>query len=149
MTLEWIPLLIGLGLALAIGGSATAVHFDRDRSFYPVMLIVIASIYVLFATLIPGQQGLGAEVVAAVAFVSAAVTGYRRSLWLVAAGLAAHGIFDAVHGRLIVNPGVPAWWPSFCATYDLVAAAYLAWRLTRGRMAAAPALSVAHGIRTR
>ena len=49
------------GLALAIGGLATAVRFDRDRSFYPVMLIVIAAIYVLFATLTPGQQGLGAE----------------------------------------------------------------------------------------
>jgi hypothetical protein len=47
------------------------------------------------------------------------------------AGLAAHGVQDLFHARLVANPGVPAWWPAFCLTYDLAAAGYLAWCLTR------------------
>ena len=39
----------------------------------------------------------------------------------------------AIHGRLIVNPGVPVWWPAFCGAYDVVAAAYLAFLLLRPR----------------
>jgi hypothetical protein len=41
--------LIGLILALAVAGSATAIGLDRERAFYPTVLMVIASYYVLFA----------------------------------------------------------------------------------------------------
>ena len=50
--------------------------------------------------------------------------------------LAAHGLMDLVHGSVIANPGVPAWWPSFCLTYDVTAAAYLASLLLTGRVRA-------------
>ena len=63
-------------------------------------------------------------------FVAAASLGFRRSLWLVAAALAAHGVQDLFHAHLVANPGVPTWWPAFCSAYDLAAAGYLAWRLT-------------------
>jgi len=58
------------------------------------------------------------------------------SLWLVAVALAAHGVFDLVHARIITNPGVPGWWPQFCGAYDVAAGAYLAWMLKRGRIPA-------------
>ena len=38
---------VGIDLALAISALATAVGFDRDRAFYPVVAIVIASYYSL------------------------------------------------------------------------------------------------------
>ena len=41
--------LIGVVMALAIGFFASAVGFDRNRAFYPVVMIVIASYYALFA----------------------------------------------------------------------------------------------------
>ena len=41
--------LIGVLLALAVAGIGAGIGFDRDRSFAPVVLIVIASYYVLFA----------------------------------------------------------------------------------------------------
>jgi hypothetical protein len=65
-------------------------------------------------------------------FIVAASVGFRGSLWLVAAGLAAHGIQDFFHGSIVANPGVPVWWPAFCGAYDVAAAGYLAWRLTSG-----------------
>ncbi len=37
--------LIGLILAVVVAGLATVVGFDRDRAFYPTILIVIASYY--------------------------------------------------------------------------------------------------------
>jgi hypothetical protein len=35
--------LIGLILSLAVAGSATVIGLDRERAFYPTVLIVIAS----------------------------------------------------------------------------------------------------------
>ena len=43
--------LIGVALALALTGVFAAMGFDRDRSFYPVVLIVVATYYVLFAVM--------------------------------------------------------------------------------------------------
>lgn len=46
--------------------------------------------------------------------------------------IAGHGLFDAVRGHVLVNPGMPVWWPAFCLTFDLGAAAALAWLLRPG-----------------
>jgi hypothetical protein len=123
--------LVGAMLALAVGGLATAVGLDRDRAFYPTVLIVIASYYALFAVEGEATHALVVEAVVATAFLAVAIAGFRYSLWLVVAALAAHGILDMVHGQVIANPGVPTWWPAFCLTYDGVAAAYLAFLLSR------------------
>ena len=42
---------IGLILSLVVAAFAIIVGFDRDRSFYPTVLIIIASYYVLFAVM--------------------------------------------------------------------------------------------------
>jgi hypothetical protein len=128
---------IGAGLALAVGLFATVVRLDRDRAFYPTVTIVIAGLYVLFAAMGASTQALVLESIAGVGFIVAAVFGFKSSLWVVAAALAAHGIFDFIHGAVISNPGVPVWWPEFCLAYDVTAAAYLAWLLRSGRVRAA------------
>jgi len=94
---------------------------------------------VLFAVMGGSGRAVVVETLVAAAFVLAASVGFRRSLWLVVAALAAHGVQDAFHGRLVANPGVPAWWPAFCLTYDVAAAGYLAWRLTYRSDPGAPA----------
>ena len=130
--------LVGLVLAVAVSAYAAALRLDRDRAFYPVVLIVIALYYVLFGAMTGSPRVIMQESLLAAAFIAAASVGVKRSLWLVAAGLAAHGLQDAFHARLVVNPGVPAWWPAFCATYDLAAAAVLAWLLLRRASAVVP-----------
>jgi hypothetical protein len=55
-----------------------------------------------------------------------AISGFRSSFWIVVDALAGHGSFDLVHSRIISTSGVPGWWPPFCLTYDVTAAAYLA-----------------------
>lgn len=120
---------IGLALAVAVTLFARFSGFDRDRAFYPTVTIVVAHYYVLYALI--GGEGLLPELAVMALFVAAAVTGFRTSLWLVAAALTGHGLFDFVHAHLIVNPGVPLWWPSFCAGFDVTAGACMAWLLTR------------------
>lgn len=130
-------LVIGVLLAVAVGLFATGVGLDRDRAFYPVVMIVIAALYSLYAVLGGSTQALVLELLIGAVFIAVAVAGFRSSLWLVAAALAAHGIFDLAHGALFINPGVPAFWPEFCLAYDVAAAAYLAWLLKRQRIRAA------------
>ncbi len=120
------PILIGIALAIAVGVFATIVGFDRSRGFYPVVLIVIASYYELFAAMGGPISALWQEAVILAAFIAVAVIGMRTSQWLIVAGLLAHGGIDAVHGLFIENAGVPVWWPAFCAAYDVAAAAWLA-----------------------
>lgn len=120
---------VGIVLALSIGGMATLTGLDRDRALYPVVMIVIASYYALFAVMGGSIEVVIVESVVAVAFLVVALAGFKSTLWLLVIGLAAHGVFDLIHPHLYANPGVPVWWPSFCLAYDLVAAAYLAWLL--------------------
>ena len=129
-------LLIGAVLAIVVGLMATGVGLDRDRALYPAVTMVVASYYVLFAVLGGSTPALWIETLVALVFVALALAGFRWSLWIVVAALLAHGLLDSVHGRLIANPGVPAWWPPFCLAYDVAAAAYLAWLLKRARVQA-------------
>jgi hypothetical protein len=117
---------IGVAAAIGVGLFATVIGFDKERSFYPVVLIVIATLYLLFAVMAGSTDSLVAEVIPALVFVALAALGFRKSPWFVVAGLALHGIFDFFHHVVIANPGVPVWWPGWCLAYDVVAAVYLA-----------------------
>ena len=125
--------LIGFIIAVAVFALGRIGGLDRDRAFYATITIVVAHYYCLFALVGGSTAALARELWPMAAFVVAAVVGFKRSPWIVAAALAAHGVFDLFHGRLIDNPGVPAWWPGFCMTYDFVAPVGLAWILWRDR----------------
>lgn len=123
--------LVGVSLALLVGLLALLTGLDRDRAFYPVVMIVIASYYELFGVMGGSHSALAVESLVFAVFAAVAVIGFKTSLWLIVGALAAHGLFDFVHADLIANPGVPPWWPGFCLSFDLAAALYLAWRLRR------------------
>ena len=134
---------VGVLLAAGVSIFAKVVKLDRDGAFYPTVMIVIALIYVLFAAMTGSVQTILLEAIGTIAFTIAAVIGFKTRLWIVAAALAAHGIFDAFHGQMVSNPGVPEWWPSFCAAYDIVAGgcmALLLWSGSIGTVAAAAAV---------
>ena len=131
-----LPYVVGLALSIGVAVFARLVGFDRDRAFYPTVLIVVASYYVLFAAMIGSLQTVGLESAVMAVFVIAAVAGFKWSAWIVVAGLAGHGLQDAVHGHIVANAGVPAWWPAWCLAYDVGAAGALAWLLMRGDLPA-------------
>lgn len=123
--------LIGVGLALAMCTFAMLSGFDRDRVFYPTMVIVVATFYILFAVMGGSMPALALESLVAVAFSALAVAGFKKNLWLIAAALVGHGVFDFFHHLLIQNPGVPVWWPGFCGSFDVLAGGFLAVLLMR------------------
>lgn len=125
---------VGVMLALAVGLSATWIGLDRDRALYPAVMIVVASYYVLFAVMGGSTQTMIIESAVATLFLAVYIAGFKSTLWLVVVALSAHGIFDLVHGRFIINPGVPSWWPAFCSTYDVAAASYLGCLLFKERI---------------
>ena len=114
-----IPFIAGVFLAVIVAALGKVTRFEQDRSFYPTVLIVIASYYVLFAVLGGSSQALFWESVVAVAFAAIAVFGSLRVPLLVGVAIAGHGLFDLVHHGIIVNQGVPSWWPIFCASIDV------------------------------
>jgi hypothetical protein len=126
-----IAYLSGFAFALAAFAYATFVGLDRDRAFYPTVLIVIASTYVLFAAMGGDVRTLIEESLIFTIFLVVAAAGFKRNPWLIALAIAAHGILDVTHGSVVTNGGVPRWWPAFCMTYDLTAAAFFAWTLRR------------------
>ena len=123
--------LIGVVLAAAVCAFAMLTGFDRDRVFYPTLLIVIATYYLLFAVMGSSTPALTIESTAASAFLILAVAGFKKNLWLVVAGLSGHGVFDLFHHAFIQNPGVPVWWPGFCLSFDVLAGIFLAVLLVK------------------
>jgi hypothetical protein len=111
---------------------AALIKFDR-RTFYATLVIVVASYYVLFAVIGGSTPALMVESLVMTGFLVLAGVGFRRSQWVLVVALCAHGLFDLGHGRIITNPGVPAFWPAFCATYDVVVSGALAWIIIRAR----------------
>lgn len=69
--------LIGALLAFAVGGLGTVVGLDRDRAFYPTVMMVIASYYVLFAVMGGSTHTLLAEAAVATVFMAVTLVGFK------------------------------------------------------------------------
>ena len=121
------PYVIGIVVSLAVAVFARSVGFDRDRAFYPTVVIVVASYYLLFAAMSGSMRTVLVEMIPTAAFIMAAVAGFKWSPWIVVGALAGHGVFDAFHGHVIENSGVPVWWPAWCLAYDVGAAVWYGW----------------------
>jgi len=110
----------GIVLGLVIVVAAHTLKYDRDRSFYPVILIVIALYYVLFAFMNENTGIIITELIIALGFTAIAIVGAKISLLIIGGGLLLHGLFDLFHHQIISYPEVPEWWPGFCAGVDVV-----------------------------
>lgn len=125
--------LVGILLSLGTIVLAAVIGFARERSFYSTVLIVVATYYILFAAMGASGRTLVIEIVIASGFILFAVIGFKLNLWLVAAALMGHGIFDFIRPSVIANPGVPHWWPGFCMAFDVIFGGWLALQLLQRR----------------
>ena len=117
--------IVGVALALFVCVAVSLLGMDRDRVFYPTVLIVVASYYVLFAVMDGSHKVLLSEIAIAAVFTVVAVVGFKRNLWFVAVALAGHGVMDFFHHAIVQNAGVPRVWPGFCMAFDLTAAVFV------------------------
>ena len=73
--------LVAVILGVIVAGFAATTGFDRDRSFYPTVLIVVGSYYALFAVMgASGYASLGIEVAVGLVFSGFAVLGFQLAI---------------------------------------------------------------------
>ena len=82
------PYVVGIVLSIGVALIARSVRLDRDRAFYPTVMIVIAAYYVLFAVMSGSVQAVVIESVVMTLFAAAAVGGFKSSAWIVVVALA-------------------------------------------------------------
>ena len=119
--------IVGITLALLFCGAAAGLGMDRERVFYPVVVMAVASYYLAFAVVDGRTEVWLSEVAIAALFIAAAVAGFKVNPWIAVVALAGHGVMDGFHHHLVHNTGVPRSWPGFCMSFDVTAAAIVAW----------------------
>lgn len=115
-----VELIAGIVLVIALIWVARSTGFEMDRSFYPVLLIVIALYYVLFAFQTFHLVCILFELFVAILFSGLAIWEHHRSLIIVGFALIFHGIYDLLHGLIPFSTSTPEWWPLFCFGVDMV-----------------------------
>jgi hypothetical protein len=131
-----------IGLFSAIGSIfifRRMFHGRWEQTFWASFLVVIAAFYLSFAAYSEASiHAWRTELVGVAVFLACAVGGlfFRPA---VAAGYAAHGLWDLSHGLFgplvagLPMTEIPTGYDIFCSTYDLSVACYLmtsdtAWR---------------------
>ena len=95
-------------------------------AFAAVLLALIAGIYVGFAVVNDRPQQIVLQLLVAILFaVFATVAWLVNPFWL-AAGYAAHGLWDIAHHLRLSKLSFPRWYIPLCAAYDLAAGVGLA-----------------------
>ena len=118
-------IVIGIILGSVIILTAKFTGFEKNRRFYPVILIVIALLYILFGIIDRRFEVIVFESLFAAMFIGIAVAGFKKNLLIAAFGIFLHGVFDVLHIFMIGNSGVPSFYPHFCLAVDFVLAIYL------------------------
>ena len=126
--------IVGITLALFFCAAAAGLGMDRERVFYPAVLIAVASYYLAFAVVDGRNEVMLSELAIAAIFIAGAVAGFKVNPWIAVVALAGHGVMDGFHHHVVHNLGVPRVWPGFCMSFDVTAAAFVAWvMLARAR----------------
>ncbi|HEY6706837.1 MAG TPA: hypothetical protein VJB61_04500 [Actinomycetota bacterium] len=98
---------------------------------YGLSLTLIAAVYIGSGVADGRRAVIAVEAAIAAVFVVVAAAGVTGPAWLLAAGLAGHGVKDLWQHRrqFVANT---RWWPPFCLVVDWVAAAVLVVLIAAG-----------------
>jgi len=120
----------------AVCGIATVFVMFRsgilaERSGAAMLLAAIAVFYPVFAAIDADPLAIALHLAIFAGFAALALRGFRDGLYLIAGGLIAHGIFDIC--LMFTQITGPAWWPPFCASFDLIAGASILRLIQTGK----------------
>ena len=118
--------IVGITLALLFCGAAAGLGMDRERVFYPAVVMAVASYYLAFAVVDGRTEVMLYELAIAAVFIAGAVAGFKVNPWIAVVALGGHGVMDGFHHLLVHNNGVPRSWPGFCGSFDVTAAVLVA-----------------------
>ena len=124
---------IAWGIVVGAIQAATPLAFWwlDPATVYALGLAMIAAIYIGFAVADGRWRVIAVESGVAMAFVVIAAAGVTGPAWLLALGLAAHGLKDTWQQRSQYVSGT-RWWPPFCAAVDWVVALVIAIEIASG-----------------
>lgn len=121
-----------LVLGLVLGAVFVALARWRahaERQILAVGLVVATFVYVVFAAVSAPVSWTGIELLGVAVYGIAAWRGARGSAWWLVAGWMLHPVWDV--GLHLMGAGsafAPAWYAVSCISFDLLVAAYVAWR---------------------
>jgi hypothetical protein len=125
------PVLWGLVFGVIQAASPLGFWWLDPATVYGLSLTLIAAVYIGFAVADGRRTVIAVEAAIAAVFVVVAAAGVTGPAWLLAAGLAGHGVKDLWQHRrqFVANT---RWWPPFCLVVDWVAAAVLVVLIAAG-----------------
>ncbi|MFN3255401.1 MAG: hypothetical protein ACE37B_06875 [Ilumatobacter sp.] len=115
------PALVGIASGLAVSLTITWLDILPTSEGHAVLVAAIATPYLVFALLDGSVRSFVAEIAVMIAFVTTAFLIFDSPAWVIAAVLAAHGLWDLAHlsGRITSHVGD---YPIWCGTLDITAA---------------------------
>ena len=123
------PVAWGVVVGVLQAAAPVAFFWLEPATVGALGLALIAAIYIGFAVADGRRHVLAVETAVAAVFVVVAAAAATGTLWLIVAGLAAHGVKDMWQHRTGFVAGT-RWWPPFCAAVDFVAAGLIAVAIT-------------------
>lgn len=128
-----------VGILLGIATIVLARKINGESWAYSAIVISLPLIYVVFALFAGDYSVAVMELLLGAPFIIGGVVCliFRLPMSAIIIGIlwVAHGVFDLMHNQLFVNPGVPEWYPFFCAAVDVVIGGYVIWLASRLRNA--------------
>ena len=103
----------------------------RERSGAVILLAAVAAFYPVFAVIEADPFAIVLHLAIFLGFTALALRGLRDGLYLIAGGLIAHGIFEV--GLMFTQITGPAWWPRFCASFNIFADASILRLIQTGK----------------
>lgn len=120
---------LGIGMAIFMIFSMKAMKTENTVWAYPLTLLSLPLIYVVFAIVGHDFYALGLEMLIGLPFLVITIVcckqHLKNSAYIMAAGWMLHGVYDAFHPALFHNAGIPEWWPVFCGAVDVIIGLYL------------------------
>lgn len=124
-------LAFGILIAVIVVLRFRSGRLEKTKWAYPMFLATFPVYYWVFAIYASDYPALFNELMASVAFFAIAYVAYKfrsfATLLLLASGYVAHAAYDFYHGAWFTNSGVPAWWPEFCGSVDVLVGVYIAY----------------------
>jgi len=119
---RWREMFIGAVLGAAGVAVGQLLLPASWRLWFEAALVAwIGAIYIGFG-LLSGTRSAAIEIAGGTLMLLLAVIGGGSTPWLLPLALLLHAGWDALHHEGRISKAVPRWYPSFCATADLVLA---------------------------
>ncbi|HKR00202.1 MAG TPA: DUF6010 family protein [Pyrinomonadaceae bacterium] len=127
-----LQILVGVVACATFIAVARRAGVKGELRLYAAGLFIAALIYAGFVARDATPRWLVTELAGLVVFTLVALAGLKISGWILAAGWAAHALWDLLLHKLVYAAFVPDWYPLVCLAFDLLLAIYIAVRIKKG-----------------